>query len=204
MQITNRTVTAEDVMALKHCYKPERINGLMPRPMTLLAILDLDTIPAEDRIWDVLRLIESPQERCAVSAAIVRRTPLADGRTVWDLLSDERSRAGVSAAEAYSRGEASEAGLRVSCAAAHAAARAAANSAARAAARAATNSAYASYAAAEAAAYAAAVYVAKAAYASYASYAAATANTYVAATDAVTNATYAAQVAILREMLGAA
>ena len=37
----------------------------------------------------------------------VRQTPLADGRVVWDLLTDERSRAAVGVAERYAVGEAS-------------------------------------------------------------------------------------------------
>ena len=38
----------------------------------------------------------------------VRYTPLADGRVVWDLLTDERSRAVVEVAERYAVGEATD------------------------------------------------------------------------------------------------
>ena len=38
----------------------------------------------------------------------VRYTPLADGRVVWDLLTDERSRAAVEVAERYAVGEAND------------------------------------------------------------------------------------------------
>ena len=37
----------------------------------------------------------------------VRYTPLSDGRTVWDMLTDERSRNAVVVSERYARGEAS-------------------------------------------------------------------------------------------------
>ena len=38
----------------------------------------------------------------------VRHTPLADGRVVWDLLTDDRSRAAVDMSERYARGGATE------------------------------------------------------------------------------------------------
>jgi hypothetical protein len=41
----------------------------------------------------------------------VRNTPLADGRTVWDLLTDDRSRRAVECAERHARGEADDAEL---------------------------------------------------------------------------------------------
>ena len=92
----------------------------------------------------------------------VRETPLADGRKVWDLLVDERSRRAVEVAEAYAAGNATDDDLdaaRSAADAAHAAADAAYAAAAYdAACNAACNAAddaarVAAYAAARAAAY---------------------------------------------------
>ena len=41
-----------------------------------------------------------------LACALVRRTPLADGRMVWDLLKDDRLRTGVEVAERYAEGQA--------------------------------------------------------------------------------------------------
>jgi hypothetical protein len=95
----------------------------------------------------------------------VRNTPLADGRVVWDLLEDERSRQAVIVAERHAEGLATDKELAVAWAvawaAAWAAARAVAGAAARAAARAAAGAA--ARAAARAAAWAAAGAAARAA-----------------------------------------
>jgi len=64
----------------------------------------------------------------------VRHTPLADGRTVWELLMDERSKHAVEVAERYAIGEAGVDELVAAWAAARAAAGAAAGDAVRAAA----------------------------------------------------------------------
>lgn len=52
----------------------------------------------------------SAETRQAIEAAIkaVRETPIADGRKVWDLLTDERSRQAVVVAEWYLGGVATE------------------------------------------------------------------------------------------------
>jgi hypothetical protein len=114
-----------------------------------------------------------------LACRFVRETPWADGRKVWDLLTDERSRKAVEVAELYADGKATETEMAAAAAAA-AAARDAARDAARAAAvaahavaahaaaRAAARAAYAAsdaaaYAASDAAAYAAAYDTAKAA-----------------------------------------
>lgn len=47
-------------------------------------------------------------ERRLMACAFVRRTPIGDGRVVWDLLADERSRNAVVVAERYARGEATD------------------------------------------------------------------------------------------------
>ncbi len=91
----------------------------------------------------------------------VRETPLHDGRTVWDLLTDERSRRVVEVAESYADGKTTYEELHAAYAAARDAARdayAAARDAARAAARAAhtaTDAAHTATDAAYAATYAA-------------------------------------------------
>ena len=66
-----------------------------------------------------------------------RNTPLGNGRTTWDLMTDPRSRAAVECAERHANGQATDAELAAAWAAAWAAARAAARDAARDAARAA-------------------------------------------------------------------
>jgi hypothetical protein len=102
-----------------------------------------------------------------LACRFVRETPLADGRKVWDLLTDERSRRAVEVAERYADGKATAQELDAAHAAALAAADAAYAVAADAAAYAARAAAYA--VARDAAAYAvardAAAYAASAAYA---------------------------------------
>ena len=83
----------------------------------------------------------------------VRHTQLADGRTVWDLLTDERSRKAVEVAEAFACGEATQEELDAAWAAGDAAW--AARDAAGAAAWAAGDAAWAARDAARAAAWAA-------------------------------------------------
>ena len=85
--------------------------------------------------------IELDAKACRLFACYcVRRTPIGRGKTVWDLLTDERSRNAVIVAERFANGTASPEELRA--AAAYTAAAAAA---------AATADAYAAYAAAYAA-----------------------------------------------------
>ena len=122
-----------------------------------------------------------------LACRFVRETPLADGRKVWDLLTDERSRRVVEVAERYADGKATAqelaaADAAAARAAAYDAARAAAYDAARDAARnaaydAVRDAAFAAYAAVDAvrdaafAAYAVAYDAAEAAYVARAAYA---------------------------------
>ena len=115
----------------------------------------------------------------------IRETPLADGRTVWDLLTDERSRKAVEVAEAYADGKATYEELD----AAYDAAAAAAVYAAYDTADAAYAAAYAAYAAAAADA------VSDAAYAVYAAARAVAYDADAAAYDADDAAYDAAKVA---------
>jgi hypothetical protein len=97
-----------------------------------------------------------------LACRFVRETPLHDGRKVWDLLTDERSRRAVEVAEAYADGKATDGELQDAYSAARAA-----YAAAYSAARAAYAAAYAAADAAADAAYAAACAAGDAAYAVY-------------------------------------
>lgn len=69
----------------------------------------MEHVPAADRLWVVLHpevLDDATLRLC--SCACVRHTPLADGRTVWDLLDDPRSRNAVEVAELYANGQATD------------------------------------------------------------------------------------------------
>ena len=90
-----------------------------------------------------------------LACRFVRETPLTDGRKVWDLLTDERSRKAVEVAERYADGKATDGELQAARAAARAAyaayvARAAAYAAYAAAYAASDDVAYAAYVAARA------------------------------------------------------
>jgi hypothetical protein len=74
------------------------------------------------------------KERRLLACYFVRNTPLADGRKLWDLLTDERSRNAVRVSERYARGSATDQELIAARAAAWAAAGDAAGDAAGAAA----------------------------------------------------------------------
>ena len=131
-----KTYTIADIREIGPCYDPvtglnsdgKRVNGgylSEDWTGTLLDILAVEDCPAEDRLWVALKLLDDRSRRL-IACQFVRRTPLADGRTVWDLLTDERSRNAVEVAERFADGEATEGELTEASAAAWDAARAAA------------------------------------------------------------------------------
>ena len=121
MKLTNRTITAQDIIALEPCYEDEQVHALVPEPTDLASLLDLN-IPNVDIMWAVTQLIECKRERVWLGAQFVRKTPLADGRTVYDLLTDECSIAAIEVCEAYALGQASDEELKAAEDAARAAA----------------------------------------------------------------------------------
>ena len=63
-------------------------------------------------LWTATRKGVFPDATLRLLACrFARETPLADGRTVWDLLTDPRSRAAIETAERCARGEATDAEL---------------------------------------------------------------------------------------------
>src|SRR5258706_12970766 len=56
---------------------------------------------ADWMLWLLNKIGTDKRLRMHIACAIVRRTLLHDGRTVWDLLTDERSRKAVEVAEAW-------------------------------------------------------------------------------------------------------
>ena len=94
-------------------------------------------------LWIVKRIRRTNDDKTLLRFAVwcVRETPLADGRKVFDLLTDERSQNAVVVAEKYAIGDATDQELDAARAAARAAAWAAAEAAARAAAWAAAEAA---------------------------------------------------------------
>jgi hypothetical protein len=110
-----------------------------------------DAMIKQDRhdwlIWTATRPGVFPDSTLRkLACRFVRETPLHDGRKVWDLLIDERSRKAVEVAELYANGKATAQELeaaRVAAFAAWATARAAADATVRAATRAAVRAAFA-------------------------------------------------------------
>jgi len=146
-------------------------------------------------VWTATRLGVFPDAVLRkLACRFIRETPLSDGRKIWDLLTDERSRKAVEVAESYADGKATYEELEAADAAAARAADAAAYAAA---ARAAAYDA--AYAAVRASAYAtdAAAYAARiAAYAAACNAArVARVAAYAAADDAAEAAYVAARVA---------
>ena len=186
--------TIDDIRRLRPCYHPSRY---LPEGWqgTALDVLDVKDCPAADRIWVVLGMM-SENDRRRASCAFVRRTPVGGGKTVWDLLADERSRKAVEVAERFANGSATERKLDEAWAAARDAASSAASAATGAAAWAAARAA--AWAAARDAAWAADWAAARAVAGDVARLAA-----WAAAGDAAGDAARAAQIDMLREMLTA-
>jgi hypothetical protein len=83
-----------------------------------------DACPRVDWMLWALREHGVPlDQKVSVSLACwcVRNTPLGDGRTTWDLLTDERSRNAIVVTERYMKGEASREDVETACDAAYAA-----------------------------------------------------------------------------------
>lgn len=113
-------------------------HGLLDGPMSDL--WQRNDICYEWRAWIVTRAgVCTDRDLRLYSCRCVRRTPLGDGRTVWDLLTDERSRSAVVVAERFANREATAAKLAAAWAAAWDAAEDASRAAAEAAAWAAQN-----------------------------------------------------------------
>jgi hypothetical protein len=80
---------------------------------TILDLLDMESIPAKDRIWAATRPgVLSDKVLRLAAVAFREQTPLGDGRKVFDLLTDERSIKALGVAELYAHGEASKQELR--------------------------------------------------------------------------------------------
>jgi hypothetical protein len=101
-------------------------------------------------LWALVELGIDRRKLVAITCQLIRDTPIGDGSTVWDLMTDTRSQDAIIVAERWSGGTATDEEMKnVANAAANAAAYAA--NAANAAAYAANAAAYAAYAAASAA-----------------------------------------------------
>ena len=60
-------------------------------------------------LWGLARIGYTDERKLRLyGCACVRGTPITKGRTVWDLLSDERSRRAVEVSERFANGEATE------------------------------------------------------------------------------------------------
>ena len=121
--------TIDDIRRLRPCYDPSRYLA-EDWTGTALDVLDVTDCPAADRIWVVLGMMSENDRRLA-ACCFVRRTPVGGGRTVWDILTDDRSKKAVEVAERFADGEATERELAAAQAAASAAARDTASAAAR-------------------------------------------------------------------------
>lgn len=198
VDLRHMTVTVDDVMSWEPCkeYSRERVTALFAGRETITAfdVLDMD-IPAEDRLWAVLRMVPDPilhEFACRIAEAVLMRERRA-GREP-----DLRNWAAIGAKRKWLRGEIDGKELYAAREAAQDAAREAAQDAAWAAWYAAMNDArYAAWHAAQYAAWYAARNAERNAAWNAAWYAARN-----AAWNAAWNATREGQCAMLRRMLG--
>lgn len=190
--------TIDDIRNLRPCYDPSRYLA-EDWTGTALDVLDVKDCPAADRIWVAIGMMPGNDRRRA-ACCFVRHTPIGDGRTVWDLLTDDRSKKAVEVAEWFADGEATERELDAAWDAAWNVAGAAAGAAWAATRAAARDAADAAWAAARAAAWAAACDTDRVAAWDVASAAAGAAR---AAAWAAARGAQDAQIDILREMLTA-
>jgi hypothetical protein len=123
--------TVSDIRKCDPCYDPVE-RGLCAEDWqgTAVDVLKAEHVSTEDRIWLVSHWLDDRTARL-FACWCVRNTPLADGRVVWDLLTDERSRNAVEVAERYADGNATLKELTAARVAAWDAAGAAARTAAR-------------------------------------------------------------------------
>ena len=98
--------TIDDIRRLRPCYDPSRYLA-EDWTGTALDVLDVTDCPAADRIWVALGMMSENDRRLA-ACRFVRHTPISDGRTVWDILTDDRSKKAVEVAERFAVCEATE------------------------------------------------------------------------------------------------
>jgi hypothetical protein len=192
--------TVEQLMEIDPAPCDEAIEWLAENGITELADAWDRCHRADWMLWlcGTLFLL-SDRERRLIACRCVRETPIIDGRKVWDLLTDKRSRHAVEIAERYVAGDATDEEL---SAAAWAASNAAWNTSDVAADAAAAAAAAAAVDAVQASAAGSAMSAAwAAAHAVAAAYAATTTAAY-ATTAAATAAARAAQADIIREIAG--
>lgn len=76
---------------------------------TILDVLENKNIPADDRIWTATREgVLSDKTLRLAAVQFVRKTPISGGKTVFDLLADERSKNALLIAERYAKGQAAD------------------------------------------------------------------------------------------------
>lgn len=110
LKMTLPVVTIEDIRSWHPCKDPVTYFGLPEYwrgdALDLLEAKGDEELGHEDRMWGVLRIEMLPEPLLSqVVVAIVREAPLADGRTVGELLTDSRSHAALDARLKWSQGE---------------------------------------------------------------------------------------------------